>query len=135
MQQSIAAPAPNFGYGDCITWPFRSAEWITQEAQKQGVKVSNAQVQKQFQDQKKQSFQKEADYQKFLKNSGMTEADLIFRVKLDVISNAVRNKIIKGKDTVTVRVQEVPDAEKRLIFEATGAVQTPELVAAGEDKK
>jgi foldase protein PrsA len=78
-----------------------SAEWIQQEAKKQGVKVSDKEVQKQFQDQKKQSFQKDADYQKFLKNSGMTEADLLFRVKLDVISNDVRNKIIKGKDKVT----------------------------------
>jgi foldase protein PrsA len=78
-----------------------SAEWIQQEAKKQNVSVSNKEVQKQFQDQKKQSFQKDADYQKFLKNSGMTEADLIFRVKLDVISNAVRTKVIKGKDNVT----------------------------------
>src|SRR5919202_3511407 len=31
----------------------------------------------------------------------MTEADLRFRVKLDVISNDVRNKVIKGKDNVT----------------------------------
>ena len=78
-----------------------SAEWIQQEAKKENVTVSNKEVLKQFQDQKKQSFQKDADYQKFLKNSGMTEADLLFRVKLDVISNAVRNKIIKGKDNVT----------------------------------
>jgi foldase protein PrsA len=78
-----------------------SAEWIQQEAKNQGVKVSDKEVQKQFQDQKKQSFQKEADYQKFLKNSGMTEADLLFRVKLDVISNDVRTKVIKGKDKVT----------------------------------
>src|SRR6476646_5220982 len=57
-----------------------SAEWISQEAKSLGVNVPDAQVQKQFQDQKKQSFQKEADYQKFLKSSGMTEADLLFRV-------------------------------------------------------
>jgi foldase protein PrsA len=31
----------------------------------------------------------------------MTEADLLFRVKLDVISNDVRTKVIKGKDKVT----------------------------------
>jgi foldase protein PrsA len=78
-----------------------SSEWIQQEAQKQGVKVSDAVVQKQFQDQKKQSFQKDADYQRFLQSSGMTETDLLFRVKLDVISNDVRNKIIKGKDKVS----------------------------------
>src|SRR4051812_27621131 len=78
-----------------------SAAWIQQEAKNQGVKVSNQQVQKQFQDQKKQSFKKDADYQKFLKQSGMTEADLLFRVKLDVISNDVRTKVIKGKDKVS----------------------------------
>src|SRR3954468_21300618 len=78
-----------------------SSEWIQQEADKQGVKVSDKEVQKQFQDQKKQSFQKDEDYKKFLANSGMTEADLLFRVKLDVISNAVRTKVIKGKDKVT----------------------------------
>src|SRR3954449_535470 len=78
-----------------------SAEWIQQEAKKEDVKVSDKEVQKQFADQKKQSFQKDADYKKFLQNSGMTEADLLFRVKLDVISNAVRTKVIKGKDTVT----------------------------------
>jgi foldase protein PrsA len=63
--------------------------------------VSDKAVQKQFSDQKKQSFQKDADYKKFLANSGMTEADLIFRVKLDVISNSVRTKVIKGKDAVS----------------------------------
>jgi foldase protein PrsA len=78
-----------------------SAEWISQEAKKQGVKVSDKQVQKQFQDQKKQSFQKDSDYQKFLKSSGMTEQDLLFRVRLDFVSNEVRSKVIKGKDTVT----------------------------------
>jgi foldase protein PrsA len=78
-----------------------SAEWIQQEANKDNVKVSDKQIQKQFQDQKKQSFQKESDYQTFLKNSGMTESDLLFRVRLDIISNDVRNKVIKGKDNVT----------------------------------
>ncbi|MEA2494393.1 MAG: foldase protein PrsA [Thermoleophilaceae bacterium] len=78
-----------------------SSEWIQQEAKKLKVSVSDKEVQKQFQDQKKQSFQKAADYKKFLQNSGMTEADLLFRVKLDVISNDVRAKVIKGKDKVS----------------------------------
>jgi foldase protein PrsA len=78
-----------------------SAEWIQQEAKSQDVKVSDKQVQKQFGDQKKQSFKTDADFQKFLKTSGMTEADLVFRVKLDAVSNAVRAKIIKGKGKVT----------------------------------
>src|SRR3954447_5869040 len=91
-----------------------SAEWIQQEAKKQGVKVSDKQVQKQFQDQKKQSFQRPEDYKKFLASSGMTEADLLFRVKLDVVSNEVRNKVIKGKDKVTdAQIQKYYDKNKQ----------------------
>lgn len=77
------------------------AEWLEQEADKQGVKVTDAAVQKQFQDQKKQSFPKEADYRKFLQGSGMTEQDLLFRVRLNMLTNELRQKIVKGKDTVT----------------------------------
>ena len=49
-----------------------SAQWIQGEAKDQGVKVTDAEVSKRFQQTKKQSFPKETDYQKFLKQSGMT---------------------------------------------------------------
>ena len=78
-----------------------SAEWIQQEADARDIKVTDEEVQKQFEDQKKQSFPKEKDYQKFLKTSGQTEEDLLFRVKLDVLSNKVREKIIEGKGDVS----------------------------------
>jgi foldase protein PrsA len=78
-----------------------SAEWIQQEANSRGIKTSDKEVQKNFQDQKKQSFPKEKDYQQFLKTSGQTEADLLFRVRLDVLSNQVRQKIVQGKGKVT----------------------------------
>jgi foldase protein PrsA len=78
-----------------------SAEWIQQEANSRGIKTSDKEVQKNFQDQKKQSFPKEADYQQFLKTSGQTEQDLLFRVRLDVLSNQVRQKIVQGKGKVT----------------------------------
>src|SRR4029078_12841343 len=41
------------------------------------------------------------DFQKFLKDNGYTEADLLQRVKLDLLSNKIRDKIIKGKDKVS----------------------------------
>jgi foldase protein PrsA len=78
-----------------------SAEWIQQEADARGIKASDKEVKKEFEDQKKQSFPKEKDYQDFLKSSGQTEADLLFRVKLDVLSNQVREKIVAGKDKVS----------------------------------
>jgi foldase protein PrsA len=78
-----------------------SAQWIVGEAGDQGVKVTNAEVDKQFATTKQQSFPKEADFQKFLKSSGMELADLKFRVKVQALSDKLRTKVTKGKDTVT----------------------------------
>ena len=47
-----------------------SAEWLQQEAAKRGVKATPAQVRTTFEQQKKQAFPKEADYQTFLQRSG-----------------------------------------------------------------
>jgi parvulin-like peptidyl-prolyl isomerase len=73
-----------------------SAQWLQQEAEKRGVKATPAQVQKTFEDQKKQAFPKEKDYQKFLKTSGRSEADLLFQVKLSVLTNALQAKVTEG---------------------------------------
>ena len=78
-----------------------SAQWIEGEAADEGIKVSDADVNKRFQQTKKQSFPKEADYQKFLKQSGMTQADILFRVRLDALSTKIRDKVTKGQSKVT----------------------------------
>jgi len=76
-------------------------KWIQGEADSMGVKVSKADVQKAFDQQKKQSFPKDADYQKFLKSSGQTNQDIIQRVRLDLLSTKIRDKVLKGKDQVS----------------------------------
>jgi foldase protein PrsA len=78
-----------------------SFQWIQGEAEEQGIKVTDAEVNKSFEEQKKQSFPKDADYKKFLKDYNQTEADIKQRVKLDLLSNKIRDKIIKGKDKVS----------------------------------
>ncbi len=69
-----------------------SFEWIEGEAEEQGVEVSDEDVQKQFEEQKKASFPKEEDYTKFLETSGQTEDDILMRVRLDVLSNKIREE-------------------------------------------
>ena len=78
-----------------------SAQWIQGEAKDLGIKVTDKDVQAEFAKQKKQSFPKEADYQAFLKSSGMSQDDILLRVKLDLLSNKIRDKVTKGKGTVT----------------------------------
>jgi foldase protein PrsA len=78
-----------------------SFKWIQGEAKDLGVNVTDAEVKKSFDQQKKQSFPKDADYQKFLKTSGQTNDDIMERVKLDLLSNKIRDKVTKGKDQVS----------------------------------
>ncbi|MFL5846307.1 MAG: peptidyl-prolyl cis-trans isomerase [Solirubrobacteraceae bacterium] len=78
-----------------------SSEWIQGEAAEQKVEVSQTEVDKQFETTKKQSFPKPADFDKFLKTSGMTLEDIKFRVKLDALSNDLRKKVTDGKDKVS----------------------------------
>ena len=90
-----------------------SFQWIEGEAKEQGIKVTDAEVKKSFDQQKKQSFPKEADYQKFLKDNGQTEADILQRVKLDLLSTKIRDKVTKGKDKVTdAQIEDFYDKNK-----------------------
>lgn len=78
-----------------------SSDWVLGEAKDQGISVSDSQVQKQFNTIKAQQFPKPADFQKFLQQSGQTVPDLLLRVKLDLLSTKLRDKVTKGKSTVT----------------------------------
>jgi foldase protein PrsA len=78
-----------------------SFQWIEGEAKAQNIKVSDKEVKASFDKQKKQAFPKDADFQKFLKDSGQTEADILKRVRLDTLSNKIREKVTKGKDQVS----------------------------------
>ena len=86
------------------------AEWVQQEAEKRGVKVSEAEVKKIFDDQKKQAFPREADYAKFLKDSGMSEADILFRLKLEQLQTKLTQKVTDGKS-------EPSEAEIKAFYE------------------
>src|SRR5215475_7874654 len=77
------------------------SQWLLQEADSRKLSAKPAAVQKQLDDQIKQSFPKKDDFQKFLKTSGMTMNDLLFRVKVDLLTQQVRQKIVAGKDKVS----------------------------------
>lgn len=66
--------------------------------------VTPGQVRKQFNEQKNASSPKEEQYQRFLRRSGQTEADLLERVELDALSYEIREHV--SRDDV-----EVTDAE------------------------
>ena len=90
-----------------------SFEWIEREAEEQDVEVTEEEVKKSFEEQRKQSFPKDKDYEEFLKTSGQTNEDVMMRVRLDTLSNKIRDKVTKGKDKVTdQQIKEYYDKNK-----------------------
>jgi foldase protein PrsA len=78
-----------------------SSEWILGEAAALGVHVSDAEVKKQFTKIRTQQFPTTAEFEKFLTTSGQTVSDLLLRVKLNMLSQKIQQKIAKSKVKVT----------------------------------
>ena len=77
------------------------AAWVEQEAADQDVKVSDKEIKQSFEDQKKQAFPTDKAYQDFLKTSGMSEEDILFRVKLDQLQQKLTEKITQSATKVS----------------------------------
>jgi foldase protein PrsA len=77
------------------------AEWVQQEAAEQDIKVSDQEIKKSFEDQKKQAFPNDKQYKEFLASSGMTEEDILFRVKLDQLQQKLTQKVTEDAKKVT----------------------------------
>lgn len=86
-----------------------SSSWVLGEAKSLGVKVSDKEVENQFLHIKHQQFPKPAEFEKFLSTSGQSVSDLLLRVKLNMLSQKIQQKIIKTKPTIS-------DAEAQKYF-------------------
>jgi len=75
--------------------------WVEKESKAQGVSVSDAEAQRQLAVTKRQSFPTEAAYQRFLKQSGMTQADVVERIRLQVLAAKLTRKIQSSAAPVT----------------------------------
>jgi foldase protein PrsA len=78
-----------------------SSEWVLGEASSLGVKISDKEVEKNFEKIKSQQFPKAAEFEKFLKTSGQSVSDLLLRVKLNLLSSKIQQKIVKEKSKVS----------------------------------
>ena len=89
------------------------SQWLEGEAQSEGVKISDKEVKQQLDKARQQAFPKTSDYQKFLIQSGMTEADLLFRQRGQVLEQKITQKITKNSSKVTdAQVQSYYDKNK-----------------------
>jgi foldase protein PrsA len=91
-----------------------SANWVIGEASSQGVSVSDKEVEKKFTELKDQQFPKEADFQKFLASTGQTVSDLLLRVKLNLLSQKIQQKVTKegGKSVTQAQIEKYYNENK-----------------------
>lgn len=78
-----------------------SSSWVLGEAESLGVKVSDAEVKKEFEKIKNEQFPQASEFKKFLATSGQSVSDLLLRVKLNMLSTKIQQKVSKEKGTVT----------------------------------
>jgi len=75
--------------------------WLDAEASKEQIKVADKDVQKSIDAAKKQAFPNPTDFQKYLTRSGLTEADVFFQQRSQLLQQKITQKVTKGKDKVT----------------------------------
>jgi parvulin-like peptidyl-prolyl isomerase len=67
--------------------------WIQGVADEWGIEVTDQEVAKELKKIKKESFKSEAEFQKFLKESHYTPADVDNRVRIQILSNALQEQL------------------------------------------
>jgi foldase protein PrsA len=79
------------------------AYWYQAEAQKLGVKITNAQVQAAFETAEKQEFPTQAQFQSFLTETGQTKADIVYRVRINQIFTKLQARYNKPITTAAIQ--------------------------------
>jgi hypothetical protein len=76
-----------------------TSEWVLGEAATQGVSVSEAAVHKHLQAIQRQQFKQPSELQKYLAKNHETTADLLLRVKLELLEAGISKKVTAAKHT------------------------------------
>ncbi len=74
-----------------------TSQWVIGEAAARGVSVSEAEVKQRYAQLVHESFPKAGSLQKYLAKSGETEADLLARIRVELLASKVAAKVTAGK--------------------------------------
>ncbi|HYI79742.1 MAG TPA: SurA N-terminal domain-containing protein [Thermoleophilaceae bacterium] len=88
-------------------------QWVEQEAATRGVAVSERRVEQIFEKQKRAAFSNERGYQRFLRESGATETDILYRIRLDTLQNRLTRHVTRSPSSGSSRVSASAIARRR----------------------
>ncbi len=75
--------------------------WIQGEAEELGIQVTPKQIETELVQIKKQNFKTDAEYEEFLKTSRFTKADVLDRVKLQLLSTQIQEQVASSSPSAT----------------------------------
>lgn len=91
--------------------------WIQGVADEWGIEVTDAEVAKELKKVKKESFKSEAEFEKFLKRSRYTPADIDTRIKIQILSAQLQEQLKEKAPTPSQReVEDYYEAAKATQF-------------------
>jgi len=70
-----------------------SSDWVIGEASRLGISLSEATVKRRYDHIRAQQFPHRREFRKFLRSSGQTIADLLMRVRLNMLSGAIQRHV------------------------------------------
>jgi hypothetical protein len=70
-----------------------SSDWVIGEAARLGISASEVTVRRQFDRIRREQFPHGREFARFLRESGQTIADLLFRVRLNILSSAIQKQV------------------------------------------
>ncbi len=70
--------------------------WSESEAREHGIAVSRRALRRAFRRQKREAFRSERAYRRFLRRANVTERDILYRVKLDLLSRRLQRHVRRG---------------------------------------
>lgn len=82
-----------------------SGDWVLGEARDLGVHVSEREVRRSFDRIKAQQFHKRRQFHAFLRSSGETLADLVFRVRLNLSSQRITRQLLSGNHSANSKAR------------------------------
>jgi hypothetical protein len=70
-----------------------SADWVTGEAADLGIELSAGAVRHEFDRLRREQFPRQAAFEKFLRQTGQTAADLLLRVRLSMLTTRIQQRV------------------------------------------
>ncbi len=72
------------------------AVWFEKETAALGIEVTDARVEQKLRKTKRESFPRKGDYERFLRQTGMTEGDVLFRLRIQLLGEAIVAHVQRG---------------------------------------